>query len=186
MTYDPLKSNPNLAKAFYALKNRTALDPNDGPSLGWADGIEEKTAITMVVTLFISGGVLWFVFFFPRSPLSKPLVACLLFLFFRGTLDLFMGFHENNAMNFMMGIISLISFVMITSLNQHLRGLLWGGCYMLLRGTLNIVLFVWISSDVLVEALFMMPLTALPNFTISYILPFVIGSFLIKTYRQKA
>lgn len=44
--YDPLKSNPLLAKGLDGLRTRTTSTQSTGPSLGWADGIGEGYAST--------------------------------------------------------------------------------------------------------------------------------------------
>lgn len=45
-TYDPLKSNPLLAKGLNGLKTKTTTTPEAGPSLGWADSIGSGYAAT--------------------------------------------------------------------------------------------------------------------------------------------
>lgn len=44
--YDPLKSNPLLAKGLNGLKSKATTTPQAGPSLGWADSIGEGYSST--------------------------------------------------------------------------------------------------------------------------------------------
>lgn len=187
-TYDPLKSNPLLARGRELRKSRSLAvsQQSTGSSLGWADGID---MLALSVALFAAGFVAWRVSHTRRVPpvstFSTPLISCLIFIFLRGTIDTYMGVSGDNALNFVMGAVSLVLILMICSQTRHEKGLLWGGLWMSARGLLNIGLFIWMGSDNLAETLTTMPISALPNFIISYVLPFVVAGFLIKTYRKK-
>jgi hypothetical protein len=153
------------------------------------DKVDIALFMAASVTSLLSGYVAWRVsisrHIYPVSTFSKLLIVCLLFLFFRGTVDTFLGIHGDSALNLLMGTISLILVLMLCSPTQYQKGLFWGGVWMLVRGLLNIGLFVWMGSGSLVETLTTMPISALPNLIISYVLPFVVAGFLIKTYSQK-
>ena len=185
--YDLKKRDPLYAQAMEGLRTRTMPSQNTGgPSLGWADGID---MLALSVALFAAGFVAWRVSHTRRVPpvstFSTPLIFCLIFIFLRGTIDTYMGVSGDNALNFVMGAVSLVLILMICSPTRHENGLLWGGLWMSARGLLNIGLFIWMGSDNLAEMLTTMPISALPNFIISYVLPFVVAGYLIKTYRKK-
>lgn len=191
--YDPLKSNPLLAKGLNGLRTRTTSTQSTGPSLGWADNIGEGYS-AFTVTLMLSLCAMWVAFrgkrFLSMSAdmAARPsvlLMVCISFVFLRAVIDTFMGIYTDNALNLVMGVIGFSLILMICSERWHLESLLWSCVWMLLRGCMNMGLLVWTNSAGFVEMIATMPISALPNFIISYILPFVVGVFFVKIYRRK-
>ncbi len=195
--YDPLKSDPLLAKSLEGLRNRTASTSSNTPSLGWADNIGKgnvRGAVAVTVTFILSLCAVWVAFrgkrFLSMSTdiVARPsvlLMACISFVFLRAAIDTFIGIHTDNALNLVMGVIGFALILMICSQRWHVESLLWSCVWMLLRGCMNIGLLVRTNSAGFVEMIATMPISALPNFTISYILPFVVGMFFVKIYRRK-
>lgn len=124
----------------------------------------------------------------PQLPaFSKPLAACLFFLFLRGLVDMYLGLSGDNALNFVMGIISLSIVLLLCAQTKHLMGLLLGAGWLLVRGILNITLFINMTPNGRMgEFLATMPLSTLPNLIISFVLPFVVCAVFIHTYKQKS
>lgn len=191
--YDPLKSNPLLAKAMNGLTNKTTSSQDTGRSLGWADSIVKSwpsIALTIgVIIIFIyllkkgrngSDGILT-----QNGKFKWYVLAGLSFVFLRGLLDAYIGITTDNALNLLFGLFGIGCVIVPLSSPKYIaRLLLIVGLWMLGRGILNIMLFI-IATDDVGEFIVTMPISALPNIAVSYALPIVIGAYFLRLHKDR-
>lgn len=191
--YDPFKSDQVYSNAMDMLKNRSNPSANKGPSLGWAEKLDP--AITVVLVAFVVGVLLMGKNLSDRVPGryegvltvgGKPrwwVVAGLAFIFLKGLVDLYVAISNDNALNLLFGLLGVGCVLMPFTARYRARFLLIAGCWMLIRGVLNLALFIGLTEG-LGEFLATMPIRMLPNVAMSYVLPIAIGAYFLRLHRS--
>lgn len=204
--WDLLKSDPELAKAD--LRNRTPVASSTGPNqdLGWAANIGPDGVLVFTMAVFMAVTLLPYFKNRARGKLQsasgisrtryegilleqgKPkwwVVFGLFFVLVRGCADLYVGVSSDNALNLLFGLFGIGCALMPFIGKYRARFFLVAGCWMMVRGLLNLFLFISMT-DGLGEYIATMPIGGLPNLIISYVLPITIGICFLKLHRASS
>lgn len=118
-----------------------------------------------------------------NGKLYFAIIASITFTLGRAFIDLYMSISTDNAMNFILAMFGLAIGILPFTEKYRSRFIHMAGWWLLGRGLLNVAILLYmLGATKTAQLVIGMPISALPNMAISYLLPLGFGVYLLRLH----